>query len=634
MCGIFGLSVSSQSKYDKRLLQSFTNLLFELSESRGKEAAGLAVASESGIHIHKDAIAATEMIKTKRYQAFWDALPKDEPLTIIGHSRLVTNGLQGLSKNNQPVAKSGIIGVHNGIIVNDKQLWSEHPELEREGEVDTEVLLALIAKQLQQSFALPKAISNVFQALKGSASTAFLFETIDCLALATNTGSLYYSDANKQGALCFTSESLTLEQFNKRTQTHFTWSNPTQLKPHQGLVYALSSRKLSLFTMAGEHDHPALQLASIKRTLISDERLEIRREKLKRCTKCILPETFPGISFDTTGVCSVCRDYKQLRPKGKEALITQLESMRRDNGKPDCLVAFSGGRDSSYMLHYVVNELGLNPITYSYDWGMVTDIARRNQARMTGQLGIELIYISADIRKKRRAIQMNIKAWLKKPSLGMIPLFMAGDKQYFYYAQQIQKDYALPVTFLGGNPLERTGFKTGFTGVKEEGGRTYEISAMKKMRLLSYYGKQFVTNPAYLNPSLLDTAHAYYSSYVMPHNFLWLFHYIPWEERLIDETLAREYDWETAADTKNTWRIGDGTAAFYNYIYYTVAGFTENDTFRSNQIREGMITREAALQRAIGDNQPRYDSMRQYAHQVGFDLDEALQVINSMEKLY
>ena len=42
--------------------------------------------------------------------------------------------------------------------------------------------------------------------------------------------------------------------------------------------------------------------------------------------------------------------------------------------------------------------------------------------------------------------------------------------------------------------------------------------------------------------------------------------------------------------------IGDGTAAFYNYVYQTIAGFTEHDTFRSNQIREGMITREQAMQ--------------------------------------
>jgi len=63
---------------------------------------------------------------------------------------------------------------------------------------------------------------------------------------------------------------------------------------------------------------------------------------------------------------------------------------------------FSGGRDSSYALHYIVKELGLKPIAFSYDWGMLTDLGRRNQARMCGKLGVEHILISADIRKKTR----------------------------------------------------------------------------------------------------------------------------------------------------------------------------------------------------------------------------------------
>ena len=67
------------------------------------------------------------------------------------------------------------------------------------------------------------------------------------------------------------------------------------------------------------------------------------------------------------------------------------------------------------------------------------------------------------------------------------------------------------------------------------------------------------------------------------------------DEDLINSKLVNEYDWEIAPDTSTTWRIGDGTAAFYNYVYYTVAGFTEHDTFRSNQIREGQMSRERLL---------------------------------------
>jgi glucosamine--fructose-6-phosphate aminotransferase (isomerizing) len=41
-----------------------------------------------------------------------------------------------------------------------------------------------------------------------------------------------------------------------------------------------------------------------------------------------------------------------------------------------------------------------------------------------GQLGVENILVSADIKKKRDNIRKNVEAWLKQPALGMIPLFM------------------------------------------------------------------------------------------------------------------------------------------------------------------------------------------------------------------
>ena len=45
-----------------------------------------------------------------------------------------------------------------------------------------------------------------------------------------------------------------------------------------------------------------------------------------------------------------------------------------------CIVPFSGGRDSSFALHIIKNELGWNLITMTYDWGMVTDLAREISA--------------------------------------------------------------------------------------------------------------------------------------------------------------------------------------------------------------------------------------------------------------
>jgi hypothetical protein len=103
-----------------------------------------------------------------------------------------------------------------------------------------------------------------------------------------------------------------------------------------------------------------------------------------------------------------------------------------------------------------------------------------------------------------------------------------------------------------------------------------------------------LANPAYINSSLLDTLHGYITYYLITHHNFYLFDYIDWDENEIDATLKKEYAWEFAPDTQSSWRIGDGTASFYNYIYYTLAGFSENDTFRSNQIREGVISRDQA----------------------------------------
>jgi hypothetical protein len=256
---------------------------------------------------------------------------------------------------------------------------------------------------------------------------------------------------------------------------------------------------------------------------------------------------------------------------------------------------------------------------------------------MCGKLAVEHILISANIRHKRENVRKNVEAWLRKPELGTVPLFMAGDKQFFYYANMLKQEMNLGLVLFSMNPLERTDFKVGFTGIDETNRKQdkhYALSLADRAQMLGYYGKQFLTNPAYLNSSLLDSFGAFISYYMIKKDYETLYEYIRWDEREIERTLIDEYDWETATDTDSTWRIGDGTAAFYNYIYYVMAGFSENDTFHSNQIREGMITREEGLRRIEQSNQPRYETIRWYAHIIGFDFEQAIAAINRAPKRY
>ena len=80
--------------------------------------------------------------------------------------------------------------------------------------------------------------------------------------------------------------------------------------------------------------------------------------------------------------------------------------------------------------------------------------------------------------------------------------------------------------------------------------------------------------------------------------------------------------------------MGDGQTAFINYIYYTIAGFSEFDNFRSHQVREGMLTRDEALKLIKEDNRPRIGMLQDFSQLVGFNLEEVLLKINAIPKIY
>jgi hypothetical protein len=135
------------------------------------------------------------------------------------------------------------------------------------------------------------------------------------------------------------------------------------------------------------------------------------------------------------------------------------------------VVAFSGGRDSSYGLHLLKEKFGMQPITFSYDWGMVTDLARRNQARMCGKLGIEHIWISANIKEKRANIRANVLAWLKKPDLGIIPLFMGRRQAVLLVCQRTDQADRHSADGVLHQPPREDGFQAGFPGHAAPGRR-------------------------------------------------------------------------------------------------------------------------------------------------------------------
>jgi len=686
MCGIFGFTVKHDAPLTPRQLHNVLAQLFRLSESRGKEAAGLATLRGDTIRIFKSAVSASTMLASAEYahvmrETFGpDRLSSDPeaPFCVIGHSRLETTGSHYENRNNQPVSRGAVVGIHNGIVVNHDGIWEANPNERRNSRLDTEALFMLLDRHCREQGTPAAAARRVFAAIEGTASIAALFAEFDILLLATNNGSLYRCETAGGEAVFFASERFILAQLMRKRSLRTLLRNCriSHIRPGCGCVIDLNTLQAVDFSLSSAEQAPEGQTArSRPRNLVAlpalcetqvavdavhgrvgqsgpmdaDTAAALKgvagrfphdsswQDALGRCTRCILPETMPFIEFDSDGVCNYCRNYRRIETQSQDTLLELAERHRGSAGDPDCVIGVSGGRDSLYSLHYAKNVLKLNPVAYTYDWGMVTDLARRNISRICAKLGIEHIIVSADIIRKRRFIRQNVTAWLKQPALGMIPLFMAGDKQYYYYLYKVRRQLGVELSILGENMLERTDFKTGFAGLRPynlDPAHVYTLPLVGQFRLAAYYLRHYLTNPGYINASILDTVASYASYYLQPPSYLNLYAYVPWEEDLIVSTLTEDYGFEIAPDSVTTWRIGDGTAAFYNYIYYNVAGFTENDTFRSNQVREGLISREDALARVRVENRPRFETIHWYLSIIGLkqDMDQVLQTIHRIPR--
>ena len=612
MCGIFGFFDTNNSDifYD----------LGKYSETRGKEASGFMNISKNNQVIYKFPLPFSDKkvgISIKKDHS------KNASNSYIGHTRLKTHGNEEQDENNQPVFSEDISIVHNGIVVNYQKILKDF-NLKLSSELDSEIIVLLLDYYLKNSNineALPQTIEN----LSGEVSIAGTYKKGEYFFLYTNTGSIYYV-LNKNKLMYFSSE----EWITKKIKSKYKIAGDIyKLEANNGLIFDSNYLKINNFfqeCLGEEFKKPSLD--EIIQTF---KKKEIVKPVLKRCNKCILPDTVPFIFFDEDGICNYCINYTKHEPKNISKLIERLKT------EETIVVGFSGGRDSSYGLSYLNECLESNFVAVSYDWGMITDLARRNQARVSGKLGVEHVWVSADINKKRENIKKNFLAWLSKPDLGMVPILMAGDKEWqkqlFNAAKNKNTNYV--VQFV--SPFEFTYFKYGFAGI-----RPFFTAKIQKLNFITkyfvtiklsiFYLKNFFKNPRYLNSTLFDTLKGFFSYFFQTKNIISLFEYLEYIEDDVNNHLVKKFSWELDPSTPTTWRIGDGTASVYNYIYWLHAGFTENDFFRSNQIRQGHMSRSQALEKIHLENQPRLDEIRKYCELIDIDYDFVIETLESMKK--
>lgn len=118
---------------------------------------------------------------------------------------------------------------------------------------------------------------------------------------------------------------------------------------------------------------------------------------MKVCSKCILPEDYPGIIFDENGVCNHCTDSgANAKEAGSESftedeLKLYLNKYRNLECTYDVLVPVSGGVDSSIALINLVEKYNLKPLAFHNDHGYEHEIATSNVKKLCKKLNVDLV---------------------------------------------------------------------------------------------------------------------------------------------------------------------------------------------------------------------------------------------------
>jgi glucosamine 6-phosphate synthetase-like amidotransferase/phosphosugar isomerase protein len=158
MCGIAGYSLHRASRVDRTLAAQA--LLAAIAE-RGADAVGYAYRGDGGsLSVHKQRSGASALLERI-------AIPADANQTLI-HVRDYTKGHPRIAANNHPIRHGAVKGVHNGIILNDEEIFARHGFARQKPRmtVDSEAIFALVDAEGPTPAALEE--------LRGSMASAWL----------------------------------------------------------------------------------------------------------------------------------------------------------------------------------------------------------------------------------------------------------------------------------------------------------------------------------------------------------------------------------------------------------------------------------------------------------------------------
>jgi len=314
--------------------------------------------------------------------------------------------------------------------------------------------------------------------------------------------------------------------------------------------------------------------------------------ELKRCSKCVLPETQDAITFDENGVCMVCKQSgvkESIDWKAKKKELDELVAEYRGKADYDCLIPFSGGKDSTFTAYYLMKNYDLNPLLITFDHGFMRPTMRQNVEHVVKQLGVDHLTFKPDWNVVKKVMYESLKR--------------KGDFCWhchcgiFAFPMRVAAKFKVPLIFWGEKSTEYMAYY-GYDEDEEVDERRFNrytnlgITAEDMVGMVE--GLTLKDLQAFTYPKLEELKALKYRS-------VCLGSYIPWDARKQTEMIKKELGWKT--------ETVEGVPGIYDYdkiecmvegvrdwLKYIKRGFGRTAHLASVDIRNGRMTRKQAME--------------------------------------